>query len=188
LRFAHTKDRDAVTASPPGARQVAPEVMYADPGLVSADLSVVATLKAMALASPRKRARLCAHPDPDAPSHEMLIVMSGESYVRPHRHFGKTETLTVFEGEADALIFRDDGALDCVLEMGAFGTDRTFFYRMPERVFHGLIFRTPWLVYLETTTGPFDPCRSEGAGWAPPETEPEAGHVFYAAIDPRKGR
>jgi cupin fold WbuC family metalloprotein len=167
---------------PAGLRQVAPEVVYAPAGFVSADAVVVELLKSLAAQSPRRRARLCAHPDPDAATQEMLIVMHGESYVRPHRHFGKTETLTVFEGEADALLFAEGGAVERTLRMTPFAAGGAFFYRMPEQLFHGLIFRTPWLVYLETTTGPFDPAKSEGAPWAPPETDPEAGRAFYRAL------
>jgi cupin fold WbuC family metalloprotein len=164
---------------PPGFRFQTPEVIYTDQALVLAGPEEVALLKHEAATTPRRRCRLCAHPGPDAAQQEMLIVMHGDSYVRPHRHFGKTETLTVLEGEADALIFDEEGGIAQILRMTPYGQGGRFFYRMPERVFHGLVFRTEWLVYLETTSGPFDPARSEGAPWAPAEGAPEA--AAYAA-------
>jgi cupin fold WbuC family metalloprotein len=167
---------------PHGIYSVAPEVLYTDRSFVSVDASVVSLLKSIAIDTPRKRCRLCAHPDANAAQQEMLIVMHQQTYVRPHRHFGKTETCTVFEGAADALVFNERGDVTDLLTMTAFGEGGSFFYRMPERVFHTLIFRTEWLVYLETTAGPFDLAKSEGAVWAPPETEPAAGHAYLKGL------
>lgn len=176
-------------ALPHGYRLVAPEVVYADGELssvVHAGPDIVDILRERAMASPRKRCRLCTHPNPDAAQQEMLIVMSADSYVRPHRHFGKSETFTVLEGEVDALVFAEDGALSEVIAMGPYESGRQFFYRMPERVFHTMVFRTPWLVYLETTIGPFSPDSSEGAPWSPPESDPDAGQAWLAALDRRE--
>ncbi|MBI1252532.1 MAG: cupin fold metalloprotein, WbuC family [Alphaproteobacteria bacterium] len=168
-----------MTPLPAGLRAVAPEVLYTrDTDVVRAGMEVVSILRERALASPRKRCRLCAHPDADAVQQEMVIVMHRDSYVQPHRHFGKSETFTVFEGEVDALIFDESGAVIETIPMGPFGTSRQFFYRMPERVFHSMIFRTDWLVYLETTSGPFDKTASEGAPWAPTEHDPAAGRAW----------
>jgi cupin fold WbuC family metalloprotein len=169
---------------PPGFRFRTPEVIYTDRSLVLARSEEVELLKREAATTPRRRCRLCAHPGPDAAQQDMLIVMHGDSYVRPHRHFGKSETLTVLEGEAEALIFDEAGEITQVLRMTPYGHGGVFFYRMPERVFHGLVFRTEWLVYLETTAGPFDPARSEGAPWAPAEGAPEA--AAYAAALARR--
>jgi cupin fold WbuC family metalloprotein len=169
-------------ALPPGVRQVAPEVLYADQEVVTADPALVAALRAMAEASPRRRARLCAHPDPDAAQQEMLIVMAGDSYVRPHRHLHKSETLTVLEGAAEALLFSGDGRLEQRIDMAPFGGTGAFFYRMPAGRYHSLMIRTPWLVFLETTAGPFAPDASEGAPWAPPEDGSQAGRDYLRAL------
>lgn len=172
---------------PIGYKEVIPEVIYTDVpmgSIVRAGDEIVSILRERAAASPKKRCRLCAHPDSNATQQEMLIVMHRDSYVQPHRHFGKGETFTVFEGEVDALIFSEAGELTETIPMGPFGSGRQFFYRMPERVFHSMIFRSEWLVYLETTIGPFDKSTSEGALWAPNETESEAGHLWLKSMDP----
>ncbi|MCR9219895.1 MAG: WbuC family cupin fold metalloprotein [Alphaproteobacteria bacterium] len=164
-------------------RQVADEVFYATDPFATAGPEAIELIKQTALASPRRRARICFHPDPQAAAQEMLIAMGGASYVRPHRHFGKSETLTVLEGAATALLFDEAGSVTQRAPMGSYGSGRPFFYRMPPDVFHTLIFECEMFVYLETTTGPFDPAMSEGAQWAPPESDPEAGRAFLSRLD-----
>ena len=106
--------------------------------------------------------------------------MHRDSYVRPHRHLFKVETLTVIEGACDALLFDAAGKLTEVLPMTSAAEGGAFFYRMPPRLFHALVFRSKWLVFIETTIGPFDPAACESAPWAPPEDNPEAGCAFLA--------
>jgi cupin fold WbuC family metalloprotein len=167
----------------PGYRFVTPEVLYSDASFVTTGDAEIAMLKAIAADTPRKRARICTHPDPGAAQQEMLIVMHRSGYVRPHRHYGKTETFLVLDGEVDALLFADDGTLQSMTRMGAPGSSRSFFYRMPEGQYHGLIYRSEWLVFIETTKGPFSLADTEAAPWAPPETEQDAGRAFYAALE-----
>lgn len=174
-------------ALPPGFRFATPEVIYTDREFVVAGAAEVALLKRQAALTPRRRCRLCAHPSPASAQHEMLIAMLGDSYVRPHRHRGRSESLTVLEGAADAVLFDPDGAIREVIRMAPHAERGRFFYRMPEGLYHGLVFRSPWFVYLETTAGPFDPACSEPAAWAPPETEVEAGRAYAAALAARIG-
>lgn len=174
-------------ALPPGFRFATPEVIYTDRLVVTAGPEEVALLKRHAAETPRRRCRLCAHPAPEAAQQEMLIAMLGNGYVRPHRHRGKSESLTVLEGAADAVLFDEAGAIREVIRMTPHGEGGRFFYRMPEGLYHTLVFRSRWFVYLETTVGPFDPARTEPASWAPPETEAEAGRAYVAALAARIG-
>lgn len=168
--------------SPKRLKHISPEVIHSDGGFLAADDSIIALLKDQARASPRRRCRLCFHADVDSAQQEMLIVMHRTSYVQPHRHFGKTETLTVVEGTCDALIFDDAGRVTEAVVMSPAAGGGSFFYRMPEGIFHTLIFRSEWLVFLETTIGPFDRAKSESAAWAPPETDVAAGHAYLASL------
>ncbi|MGY4333958.1 hypothetical protein ACVWWG_008375 [Bradyrhizobium sp. LB7.2] len=38
---------------------------------------------------------------------------------------------------------------------------------MPEQVFHSILITSEWLVFHETTAGPFDPSRTAFPDWAP---------------------
>lgn len=159
-------------------KQVSPEVFYSDGRFLAADQVIVDKLKKAAAASPKRRARLCFHEGADAAQQEMLIVMQRDSYVRPHRHLSRVETLGVVEGACDVLLFNETGALTEVLPLSVAAEGGAFFYRMPPGLFHTLVFRSEWLVFVETTIGPFDPSASESAPWAPAEDDPDAGHAF----------
>jgi cupin fold WbuC family metalloprotein len=162
--------------------EVAPGIFYTNRPVVAVDRSVVAFLKEVAARTPTKRARLCAHPSPDAVQQDMLIVSHRDTYVAPHRHLTKTETMLVIEGEADAVIFDEDGGIVDVLPMGPVGSDRLFFYRMPERTHHGLLINSETLVFTESTRGPFRLEDSENASWAPAPSDTKSGQRFTAEL------
>lgn len=145
-------------------------MFYAEHSFAVAGQEAVELLKRVAPASPRKRCCICLYPDQQAAAQEMLIAMHSNSYVQPHRHFGKTETVTVLEGQATELLFEERGMVRERLPMGRYRTPRAFFYRMPEGIFHTLSFESEWLIYLETTTGPFDLAKFEAADGAAPNT------------------
>lgn len=159
-------------------KDVTPEVVYSDGNFLTADRDTVALLKDRAARSPRRRCRLCFHGAPDALQQEMLIVMHRNSYVGPHRHRERAETLTVIEGACDAILFDDVGRVTDTIAMSPVADGGSFFYRMPAGIFHTQIFRSEWLVFLETTVGPFDRTTTEMADWAPSETDPVAGLAY----------
>ncbi len=166
-----------------GLREEAPEVIYSDGTFRAADPATIAVLKARAAASPRRRCRICFHHSPDATQHAMLIVMHQSSYVQPHRHIDRSETLTVLEGFADAILFDSNGAITTAIAMSPATAGGNFFYYMPQGVFHTLIFRSEWLVFLETTAGPFDRANNEAAPWAPSETDLAAGYAYLSKLE-----
>ena len=163
-------------------KHISPEIVYSDGGFLAADHSIVDLLKDKAGKSARRRCRLCFHADEHAAQQEMLIVMHRSSYVRPHRHFGKLETMTLIEGACDALLFDEAGAVTQVIPMTPAAEGGSFFYRMPDRLFHTLIFRSEWIVFLETTIGPFSRDMTETPEWAPPETDAAAGHAYLSGL------
>jgi cupin fold WbuC family metalloprotein len=144
-----------------------PEVYYSDDAIVTADDATIAELKRIAAGNPRLRSRLCTHPDTSSDLHEMLIVHHREAYVRPHKHFDKPESFHLIEGTAQVVIFEDDGRIRDVLEMAPYGRGALCYYRMPEQVFHSILITSEWLVFHETTAGPFDPSRTAFPDWAP---------------------
>jgi cupin fold WbuC family metalloprotein len=162
--------------------QLSPEIIYSDGGYFAADASIVAMLKTQAASAPRRRCRLCFHANSDAAQQEMLIVMHNSSYVRPHRHIGKLETLMVIEGTADTLLFDETGRVTETSAMSSPDGGGHFFYRMPDQLYHSLIFRSEWFVFLETTIGPFDRAMTEVAEWAPPETGMATGNAYLRSL------
>jgi hypothetical protein len=59
--------------------------------------------------------------------------------------------------------------------MGPYGSNRCFFYRMADPLFHTAIVRTETVLFHETTTGPFVREQTEFAVWAP-----EEGNLYAA--------
>ncbi len=174
--------RFPVSTNSAAFRAVAPEVFYASEPFAVAGPEAVELIKRAALSTPRRRCRICFHSVPQDRAQEMLIAMHCSSYVRPHRHLKKTETLTILEGAATALLFDEAGIVIQRLLMKPYGSEQPFFYRMPQRVFHTLRFEHEWTLYLETTTGPFDPISSEAAPWAPPENDSIAGLAYLDSL------
>jgi cupin fold WbuC family metalloprotein len=158
------------------------EVYIALDPIVRMGAEEVAFVKDTARRSPRKRARICAHRSNDDKLHEMLIAIAADSYIRPHRHFGKSESFHIVEGEVDVAVFDDGGALTDVIELGAPGSGRAFFYRLSESAFHTLLIRSDVLVMHEVTNGPFDPKQSSPAPFAPPEDQLAAARQYMQRV------
>jgi cupin fold WbuC family metalloprotein len=159
-----------------------PEVFYSDDAVVTADDATIAELKRIAALNPRLRSRLCTHPAPSAGLHEMLIVHHCKAYVRPHKHFGKPESFHLIEGEAKVVIFEDDGRIRDVLDMAPYGCGRLCYYRMPDEIFHTILITSEWLVFHETTAGPFDPSRTAFPDWAPDGSDAAAAFDYMERL------
>ena len=66
------------------------EVFIASDSIVKLGEEEVVFLKQRASNNQRHRARICAHKADDEALHEMLIAVSKECYVHPHKHLGKS--------------------------------------------------------------------------------------------------
>ncbi|MCE9563651.1 MAG: WbuC family cupin fold metalloprotein [Planctomycetes bacterium] len=145
------------------------EVLVADGSVVQVTAADVAEVVRRGTRSSRKRARLCTHPNASDSLHEMLICLARGTYVRPHRHTGKSESFHIIEGEFDVVLFHDDGSIREVICMGPYHSGKTFFYRLMEPCFHTVLVKTPHVLFHETTNGPFNAADSEFAPWSPVE-------------------
>jgi cupin fold WbuC family metalloprotein len=158
------------------------EVYIARDPIVRFGSEEVAFLKDAAARSPRRRARICAHKTNGDALHEMLIAMAADSYIRPHKHFGKSESFHIVEGTVDVAVFDDRGAIVDVVELGAAGSDRRFYYRLSQSAFHTLVIRSDFLVMHEVTNGPFDPKQSAPAPFAPAESDGTAARAYMDKV------
>ncbi len=148
------------------------EVFQATGGVVQVRAADVAEVVRKGTTIARKRSRLCAHPGPEDKLHEMLICLERSTYIRPHRHGAKPESFHVVEGELDVVIFHDDGAVREVVRMGPYSSGKAFYYRVMEPSYHTVLIRTPFALFHETTTGPFNRADTEFAPWSPAEGDP----------------
>lgn len=163
-------------------RKVNEEVFIAEDSIVQLGDEEITFLKRQAQRNTRQRARICGHKTNDDALHEMIIAVSASSYIRPHKHIGKSESFHVVEGEVDVAVFDETGAVADVIQLGAIGSGRKFYYRLAEGEFHTLLIRTEFLVVHEVTNGPFDRDRTVLAPFAPPEDQIDQARDYMKRV------
>ena len=100
------------------SRKESDEVLYVDQGSVLLETMDLDELKRLALLNPRQSIRLCSHKSQNDNLHEMFIIHTKDCYVRPHKHLGKVESMSILEGEVDVILFHDNGRIMKRFEMG----------------------------------------------------------------------
>lgn len=164
-------------------KRVSDEVLVADEDIVTVDRGLAIELQRGAASNERRRMRLCAHAAVDDPLHEMVIALAKDTYIRPHKHPGKSESMHVIEGEADLVTFDEIGDVRAVIHLGSYGSGRVFFTRMAMPQYHMLLVRSEVLLVHETTNGPFNPSDTVFAPWAPDGADPVACGTFMDRIE-----
>ncbi len=159
------------------------EVLFNTQEVMEVGPAMIEQLKQLALASPRRRARLCLHRNQAELPHEMVIVFHKDSYMPPHRHPpGKTESYHVIEGRMLVHLFDDDGSLLRTLRLGH-GTGDSVMYRLSGSRWHMPVALSEWLVYHEVYSGPFEKSADvEFPAWAPSEQDHERISPFLARL------
>jgi cupin fold WbuC family metalloprotein len=154
-------------------RRINDEVYYASSPLSAVTRGTIEELKAVAVKNPRRRARICFHASPEAPLHDMLIVLCSTTGNQPHMHLNKAEAFHVIEGRLKVVLFSDAGAIEESIELGDLSTAGAAFYcRIPVRKFHTVIPLTDTVVFREVTDGPFIPEETVFASWSLPDVLP----------------
>ncbi len=148
-------------------RRESDDVLYPEEDVVVVAATDLKELERLALLNPRKRIRLCAHRSPNDRLHEMFIVHTQDYYVRPHKHIEKAESMAILEGEVDVVLFHEDGAIRQIIRMGAPDSGNVFYHRLSDPIYHTLIIRTKFLVFHESTEGPFLRENTVFPEWAP---------------------
>jgi cupin fold WbuC family metalloprotein len=138
--------------------------------------------------SPRRRSRICTHRSVQERLHEMFVIYTSDTFVRPNKHIGKDESVFVIHGEADFLFFDDEGRVTQVVEMGDVASGKPYFCRVPEGLYHTIIMRSPEIVLFEATPGPFNPAETLYADWGPLESDGPAVAKYRVWMDAEVAR
>ena len=85
----------------------------------------------------------------------MFIALSNETYIRPHKHLNKSESLHVLEGHADVVFFNDIGKIIKIISLSKDSSKSCFYYRISEPTYHTFIVKSDIFIFHETTHGPF---------------------------------
>jgi cupin fold WbuC family metalloprotein len=157
------------------------EVLYTNRANSVINKELIEELKLMAISNRRERLRLCMHSSKDSPLHEMLILHTNNCYVRPHCHLINSESITVLEGEADLVIFNEDGVINFSVPLGGYDSGRCCYFKIEPKVFHTIIIKSNFLVFQEVTLGPFNRSNLINPIWAPAD-DSENSHIYLESI------
>ncbi len=159
-----------------------PEVLYASDPIVQVDRADVEAMVARAEQNPRRRIRLCAHKDTRDTLHEMLIVHTSDTYVRPHKHLAKSEAFHIISGTVDVVLFDEAGKIVALVPMGDYACGRKFYYRLADPLYHTLLIHSNRLVFHEITNGPFDRADTLFAPWSPEIDDGDGAREFMKKL------
>jgi cupin fold WbuC family metalloprotein len=162
--------------------QKSPEVFLAEGPIATIGTEDIEVLRQAVRKTPKRRVRINAHPDGDDGLHEMIIAIEPGSYIRPHKHPGKSEAFHIIEGQVDIVVFSEEGSIDRIVSLGAKGGSHPFYYRMSTPHFHTLIIHSDLLVVHEITNGPFVPSGTVFATFAPEEGDAANAAAFQADL------
>lgn len=168
-------------------KEMSDSVFYADERIVKVNQQDMATLKGKAHVAKGVRSRLCMHKNVDDELHEMFIVHFRNTYVRPHKHLGRSESIHMIEGAADLIAFDNEGEITEVISMGEYNSGEHFYYRMDEERFHTIMIESDTCIFHETTKGPFDKEHNTVlALWSPPNEESDPVKSYMDNLRKRK--
>ena len=143
------------------------EVEFNNKDFLEIDSDWLRRIKNLAKQNESNKYRTCIHYSDEDHVHEMLVAHTSKTYVRPHKHRINGESLQIIEGEATSIVFNDDGTIKHAFKVGDPSSEKTFYYSMKKAVFHMLYIHSEFLIFKETTRGPFIRDDTIFPDWAP---------------------
>lgn len=128
------------------------------------------------------RARYVMHRTNQDAVQEMIIALTHQVYIKPHKHLNKMESFFIIEGNLSIVFFDDAGVKIDVVELDASKNLKPVYYRMNKPMWHTVVVHSDFAVILETTTGPFKKSETEFAEWAPEEFENDKISNFIESL------
>ncbi|MBF0523078.1 MAG: cupin fold metalloprotein, WbuC family [Candidatus Omnitrophica bacterium] len=125
-------------------------------------------LKEAAEQSPKQLSRLCMHCATSDVVQEMILGFTKKCLIPPNSNPGKSESLTVIEGEMLLVLFDDSGKVTQRIAMGPVGGgDKVFMYRLCSSSWHTMIPLTDCVIVHECIEGPFVKSEVPIPSWVP---------------------
>ena len=157
-------------------------VFYAQGSVVKIGVEEIEFLKEKFANNPGENLRLCMHKDIADPVHEMLILHSKKTYVRPHKYDNKSVSYHIIEGVVDFVLFDEEGGIQDVILMGEYGTGRNFYQRLNGSFYYMPLIHSELLLFHETTNGPFKISDAIYPSWAAAGNDPDAISLFQKEL------
>ncbi len=160
-------------------------VFYAKDSIVKIGIQEINFLKEKFAQNSKENLRLCLHKDIADPVHEMLVLHSQRTCVRPHKYYGKSVSYHIIEGIVDMVLFDEEGGILNVIPMGEYGTGRKFYHRLNGPGYYVPLIRSKLLLFHETTNGPFLITDAIYPSWAAAGNDPIAISRFQKELTPK---
>ena len=147
-------------------KQKSGEVFYPErtEELVLLSMDSCDNLRAAGKAFGTGKARYCCHVNEQSQLHEMFIYHESGTVIAPHKVSSGSESYLILKGCLDLVFYSDEGELQQVIRLSAFGDGENFFVRIPNPVFRGIVVVKDAL-FVEVKEGPFAPDRVIWASW-----------------------
>ncbi len=146
-------------------KKISDEVYYLDENQFSVSREDITKLKEIALSNKSGKARLCTHSTTEDTIHEMFIVHTRDTLVKPHKHTNKVESFHILEGTILLTIYSDLGEIQKQVELSSIDSTGTLYYKIEKNTFHTIEIFSDVAVFKETTQGPFQNSNSIFATW-----------------------
>ena len=114
--------------------------------------------------------------------HEMIIVHMSKTYVRPHKHRYNFESLQFIEGTCTVIFFDEKGTILNSFKAGEQNSQNIVYYKIPKDLYHMLIIDSKYLIFKETTKGPFIKENTIFPNWAPDGSDKKEREEFISRI------
>ncbi len=143
------------------------DVIYFKNSLIKIKKKDIDLLKEYSNNNIDKKSRYCNHKSKNSKLHEMIIFHKKGYYVRPHSHPSTTESVHLIKGKVDIVIFDKKGNISDIIKMGNYQSGDVFYYRMNSELTHTLIIKSSYIIFHETSLGPFKKKKTKFANWSP---------------------
>ena len=143
------------------------EYEYLNSDIYFLDNKQIKILKDKAKNNESGKYRICMHKSENDDIHEMIIVHMSKTYIRPHKHLTNFESLQFIDGSGTVVFFDNEGNIKNSFLAGSKNLKSIIYYKIPEDLYHMLIVNSKYLVFKETTKGPFIRSNTVFPKWAP---------------------
>lgn len=123
---------------------------------------------------------LRVHPNDYSELQEVFTIYTDKVYVRPKKYVDHDKSFHVLEGNADCIIFDDQGNQKEVIPLGS---NENFYVRVPKRVFHSICIRSKDFIVRETMSVSLRDQNIVWAPWSPSECDLGATLQFMSKLD-----
>lgn len=134
---------------------------------------IIDNLKNLASDSVLRRSRFCLHKNHDDKVQDMVIVICYDCYIPPHRQLKKKKSYKIIDGAMAVFFFDDNGNIVRKKKIGVIGSQHPFIISFTSSEWHTILPLSDFVIYMETTSGPYIKEQTEFASWAPTNDDSE---------------